>query len=443
MRGPPCGVARFPLPTVRETAVCGATFHIVTLGCRSNQYDSQRIAEALQAAGLRAAADGEPAQVYVVNTCTVTAVADSKARQLVRRIVREHPAARVFVTGCYATREPEALRRIGGVEGVFGRGEWGQMLHAICGAPPPEGVLEGDFGISGFHGRARALLKIQEGCDFRCAYCVVPLVRGRPRSRPLPHVLEEARRLLDAGFKEIVLTGIHLGLYGADLGEGLELADAVQAVAELPGVGRVRLSSIEPQEVSERLLEAMGHPAVCPHLHLPLQTGDDELLRRMGRRYTAGEFLRVVEAARARLDRPAVGADVIVGLPGESDRAFENTLRVCREAAFSRMHVFRFSPRPGTAAAGMEGAVPAAAVRERCRCLEALARELAERWARSFLGMRERVLFEETRGGRLVGYTDRYVRLSAPGPPGLAGEMAHVRCTACRGAALSGRIESG
>jgi len=227
-------------------------------------------------------------------------------------------------------------------------------------------------------------------------------------------VLEEARRLLDAGFKEIVLTGIHLGLYGADLGEGLELADAVQAVAELPGVGRVRLSSI-----------------------------DDELLRRMGRRYTAGEFLRVVEAARARLDRPAVGADVIVGLPGESDRAFENTLRVCREAAFSRMHVFRFSPRPGTAAAGMEGAVPAAAVRERCRCLEALARELAERWARSFLGMRERVLFEETRGGRLVGYTDRYVRLSAPGPPGLAGEMAHVRCTACRGAALSGRIESG
>jgi len=159
MRGPPCGVARFPLPTVRETAVCGATFHIVTLGCRSNQYDSQRIAEALQAAGLRAAADGEPAQVYVVNTCTVTAVADSKARQLVRRIVREHPAARVFVTGCYATREPEALRRIGGVEGVFGRGEWGQMLHAICGAPPPEGVLEGDFGISGFHGRARALFR--------------------------------------------------------------------------------------------------------------------------------------------------------------------------------------------------------------------------------------------------------------------------------------------
>jgi len=418
------------------------TFHIDTLGCKANQYDSRRIAEALGRLGLRRAVPGEPPGVHVINTCTVTHVADRKSRQLVRRAVRQKPPARVFVTGCYATRHPRALRQIAGVEGVFARAEWNAMLEAIAAGPlSPRARIEGDFGVAGFTGRARAYVKIQEGCDFGCAYCVVPGVRGRPRSRPLGSVLDEARRLIEGGFQEIVLTGIHLGLYGRDLDDGVALPDVVERVARLKGVGRVRLSSIEAPEVSERLLEAMRHPAVCEHLHLALQSGDDRVLARMRRRYDAATFLRAVELARSRLDRPAVTGDVIVGFPGETEEEFESTLRVCREAAFSRTHVFAFSPRPGTPAAQMPGRVPSEVVKQRCARLKELARKLAEQWARSFVGRTVRVLFEEQQpDGALAGYTDRYVRLAARGDEARVGELHPVRCERAADTSLQGRI---
>jgi threonylcarbamoyladenosine tRNA methylthiotransferase MtaB len=418
------------------------TFRIETLGCKSNQYDSQRITEALVSSGCARANEADEPDLYVINTCTVTHASDRKCRQLIRRMVREHREARVFVTGCYATADPDALRAIEGVEGVFGRGDWDAMLGAILGRPIPAGALPGGaFGITGFSGRARALMKIQEGCDFCCAYCIVPHVRGRPLSAPLSHVASEARSLADAGFKEIVLTGIHLGLYGRDLDGDVRLAEALACVAETPGVERVRLSSIEAFEVSERLLDAMQHPKVCPHLHLPLQSGDADVLRRMGRRYTAGEFLDAVGLARDRLDNPAITTDVIVGLPGETEAAFEHTLEVCRAAAFSRMHVFPFSLRAGTRAAEMPDRPHSRLVRQRATALGSLADDLSQEWAAGFVGRTVRVLFEEIDSdGRLAGYTDRYVRLSAAGSQCRLGELAHIHCTAARGGSLVGDI---
>jgi threonylcarbamoyladenosine tRNA methylthiotransferase MtaB len=419
------------------------TYRIVTLGCKANVYDSRRLAEALDSLGYREAAEGESPEVCVLNTCTVTATADRKSRQWAARLARQNPGGRVFVTGCCASAAPSELRQVAGVAGVYGRGQWDELLQAVNGAAhgPRPRLLDGDFGIRSFGGRARAFLKIQEGCDSFCSYCILPFVRGGPRSHPLPQVRAEAERLAASGFREIVLTGIHVGLYGRDL-EGLPtVADAVLAVAETPGVERVRLSSIEAREVTEELLDAMRHPAVCPHLHLPLQSGDAQVLRRMNRPYTPEEFLRVVDLARERLDRPAVTADVMVGFPGETEQQFASTLAVCRRARFSRTHVFPFSPRPGTAAAEMPDRVAPEVVGERSRRVRDVARQLAVEWAEGFVGQTVRVLFERrTRSGLLTGYTDRYVRLAAPGASALVGHVEHVRCVARNGTALSGRL---
>jgi len=418
------------------------TYRIETLGCKANVYDSRRLAEALEARGLRPAPAGEPADVCVLNTCTVTAAADRKSRKLAAHLARENPGARVFLTGCYVQARPEELASVPGVSALFARDQWRDLLAAAGGAPPPEGdALDGDFGIRSFDGRTRAFLKVQDGCDAFCSYCVLPSVRGKPRSRPLSDVRAEARRLADAGFAEIVITGIHTGFYGRDLPGRPPLARAVLAVAETPGVERVRLSSVEAGEVSDELLAAMAHPAVCAHLHLPLQSGDADVLRRMGRGYRPSGFLRVVARARAALDRPAITTDVIVGFPGEGDAAFESTLEFCRAARFSRSHVFPFSPRPGTPAAGMPDRPPPHVVRERSRALRSLANEMAADWAEGFVGSRVRVLLERHGpNGRLTGYTDRYVRLTAAGGADLVGRVAHAHCTARKGISLTGHI---
>jgi threonylcarbamoyladenosine tRNA methylthiotransferase MtaB len=418
------------------------TYRVETLGCKANAYDSRRLAEALESLGYRPAAEGEAAGVCILNTCTVTAGADRKGRQLAARLVRENVGARVFVTGCYATASPGELARIPGVEGVFGRDDFAGLMKAIHGGPlPASESLAGDFGISSFTGRTRAFLKIQDGCDAGCSYCILPRVRGAPRSRPLADVRAEAERLAAAGFGEIVLTGIHLGFYGRDLPEQPTLPLAVTAVAQAPGVQRLRLSSIECNEVDEALLDAMQHPAACPHLHLPLQSGSASVLRRMRRRYTPEEFLSVVGRARERLDRPAITTDVMVGFPGETEAEFDETLEVCRRAWFSRTHVFPFSPRPGTPAAEMPGRVPAEVVANRSARVRELARRMAANWAQSFVGSTERVLFERcTPSGRLSGYTDRYVALTAEGGPEQIGRAVQVQVTAAAGAALLGRL---
>jgi threonylcarbamoyladenosine tRNA methylthiotransferase MtaB len=375
-----------------------------TLGCRLNQHDTAAARSRVEAAGLRVAGTGEDAEIVVVNTCTVTRRADQEARQLVRRIARESPGARIVVTGCYAQRAPGELAGLPGVAAVLGLRERegiAERLQSLAASPGAvDSVRAGreriplrpDSPIQ--FGRTRALLKVQDGCDSFCSYCVVPYVRGRARSLPLPEALEQGRRLLEASFHEIVLTGADLGTYGRDLGEKDLLPRLVRGLLALGPDHRVRLSSIEPHKLHPELVAMIGAESrLCRHLHLPLQSGSDRVLRVMRRAYRAADYAALVARA-GRLGPVGIGADLIVGHPGEGDREFEETLAFLRDLPIAFLHVFRFSARPGTAAARLEGAAPPAIARERSERLRALALEKHRTFLRSLIGTRVPVLPE-------------------------------------------------
>jgi len=354
-----------------------------TLGCRLNQHDTAAMRDALGAAGYREAGDGERPDVVVVNTCTVTTRADQEARQLIRRLAREHPEARLVVTGCYAQRAPREVAALPGVTDVIGTPERDRLAERL--RPSIELVArEPSIAVSPARsrrafapasplafGRTRALLKVQDGCDAFCSYCVVPYVRGRSRSLPLEDAVAQARRLLGAGFHEIVLTGADLGAYGRDLGVRGLLPRLVEAILALGPSHRVRLSSIEPNKV-EVALAAMAHaePRLCRHFHLPLQSGSESVLRAMRRRYAPRDVARLVERLTAG-GPTAIGVDLIVGFPDESDADFEETYRFVDRLPVTHLHVFRYAPRPGTRAARERGPAVAGA-RERSERLRAL-----------------------------------------------------------------------
>ena len=420
------------------------SFHLVSLGCKVNQHEGQGIRERLIAHGYSEVELAERPGVVIINTCTVTARADEKCRKAVRRARRSSPEATLIVTGCAAVTSPEVHRAMPEVDLVLTKSRMARVESVLVGGAPREGDVF-NLRISAFAGHTRAFLKVQDGCDAFCAYCIVPYARGAPRSRPLSEIAEEVRRLVDHGHREIVLTGIHLGLYGRDLGAA-GLCDAVRAALSVRGLARLRLSSIEGPEVPGELLDLMAdEPRLCPHLHLPLQSGDDDVLAAMNRRYTSGAFLNVVEEARRRLDRPAITTDLMVGFPGESDAQFENSMRVCREAAFSRMHVFRYSPRPGTPAAEREP-VPASVAREREIRALALARELALDYRRGFVGQEVMPLVEARRDretGHLAGFTPRYVTVRFPGPDEWMNHFVPVHVTSADDEGLTGDVSEG
>jgi threonylcarbamoyladenosine tRNA methylthiotransferase MtaB len=424
-----------------------STFSLSTLGCKVNQYESQSLREQFQALGWAERPFREGADLCVVNTCVVTAEAEEKCRREVRRARRANPRARVWLTGCATGVDAARWRRVPGVDDVFTRAQMADLAAILQGLPPVEGGAF-DRGISRFEGHARAFLKIEEGCDAGCAYCIVPRARGAVQSRPPAEVLREAARLAAAGHREIVLTGVHLGHYGRGRPPGEGLAAVVRALRATSGLARLRLSSIEARELGDELLDlaaeaSAGGAALCPHFHVPLQSGDDGVLRAMGRGYTATQFLDVLARARRRLDRPAFTTDVLVGFPGETEEAFENTLRLCRAAGFSRIHAFPFSPRPGTPAAALPGRVRAQCVRERMARLDTLSSELALAYGRLFTGERVHPLIELRRDrstGLLAGRTERYLRVLADGPDAWKGAIVpvtvravhadHLRCVA-------------
>jgi threonylcarbamoyladenosine tRNA methylthiotransferase MtaB len=391
-----------------------STVRFITFGCKANQYDTQVLREALARRGW-SEADGD-AELVVMNTCTVTAEAGRKARQLARRIARENPSTKIAMTGCLAESEPEILRELPGVEWVLGNGEAKRPINFLreLGHDVDPEELGIPAGITEFSGHTRAFLKIQDGCDMACAFCIIPSVRGKSRSRPAPELAAEVLRLVAAGHVEVVLCGIHIGHWGRDL--GLELADLVRVLAELEAVGpdgapcdfRVRLSSIEATEVTPALLDVLAeHPArVAPHLHMPLQSGDDEVLRRMNRWYRGDEYLEACARIRERLVEPAFTADVIVGFPGEEARHFANTARIVESVGFARLHVFPFSARPGTAAAELGAPPPPEAVRERRAELSELAHACGEAYRRRLSGLTERVVPEG-----FAGLSGRYQRV--------------------------------
>ncbi|MBM3998553.1 MAG: tRNA (N(6)-L-threonylcarbamoyladenosine(37)-C(2))-methylthiotransferase MtaB [Planctomycetes bacterium] len=419
-----------------------ATIQTVTLGCKVNQYETELVREGLARAGYRDALPGERASLCIVNTCTVTAEGDAKSRQVIRRLARENPEARIVVMGCYATRAPGEISVLPGVaEVITDKREIPDLLGR-------HGVVDPPDGISGFSGRNRAFVKIQDGCMLKCSYCIIPHVRPHLVSRPDHQVLDEVRRLVDNGYREIVLTGIHLGHYGIEWNWGRSKADwfrlshLLERIADLPGSFRVRLSSMEATEVTRELIRVMRDRSdrICPHLHVCLQSGSDRILRRMRRRWGARRFLDVCRAIRDALDRPCLTTDILVGFPGETDDDFERTVDVAREAGFAKMHVFPFSPRKGTAAAAMDDPVPPAKRKERVDRLAGLERDLREAYLRALVGSRLQVLVETpTRGRGAIaarGTACRYVPVELLGEPLEVGSLVSVQSTA----SIDGRL---
>ena len=354
------------------------TVAAVTLGCKVNQYDTEAMLEAFERHGYRIVPNGSPADVYLVNTCTVTGTGDKKSLQLIRRCRRRNPQADVVITGCLAQRMGEQLRETGArlILGTQYRGRVVELLEQAIAENIQMVAVEGIenapyelLSIRSHEGHARAVMKIQEGCDNHCTYCIIPSVRGGIRSRPLSAIEEEAAALAQAGFQELVLTGIHLTSYGRDLEGKPGLAEAVKAAC-VPGVSRIRLGSLEPRVATEAFVQALSECApVCPQFHLALQSGSDAVLRRMKRCYNTEQFRQAAARLRAAWPLAAFTTDVIVGFPGETEEEFAETVAFCQEIGFAKLHVFPFSPREGTPAAVMagkrEGRTGAAA--DRCR----------------------------------------------------------------------------
>jgi threonylcarbamoyladenosine tRNA methylthiotransferase MtaB len=394
---------------------------LVTLGCKVNQYETQYLKEALELNGYVEAAEEQRPELCVVNTCTVTHEGDAKSRQAIRRLHHSYPDAAIVVMGCYATRDPDAVGKLPGVVRVVTDKE--RLLDDLA----PFGVTLRPAGITRFDDHQRAFVKVQDGCLLHCAFCIIPHVRPTLRSRLPEEIAAEVSRLAAEGYREVVLTGIHLGHYGIDTCRGrpkhewVRLWHLVERLARLPGDFRIRLSSLEAAEARDDLVRVMAtQPRVCPHLHLCLQSGSDRILARMRRRYTSRGFLERVRRIRAALDQPALTTDIIVGFPGETDEDFEATCRVAREAGLCGIHVFSYSPRQGTAAASLPDDVPPEVKANRRRQLREIERELQARYLRSLVGRRLDVLVEGAdphRPGWVRGTSCRHVPVSFPGLP--------------------------
>ena len=421
-----------PLPHCRITpdsneTMIERTCRLVTLGCKVNQYETQLVRETLLKNGFREAAEDEPADLCVVNTCTVTGEADSKGRQLIRRLARQNPGTRTIVMGCYATREPEVLKDLPSVfEIVRDKRELPDVFERL-------GVVDIPDGISEFSGRKRAYVKVQDGCILRCTYCIIPSVRPGLQSRSPEDIAAEVRRLIDNGYREIVLTGIHVGHYGVDTTRGrtgkppFRLWHLFKHLDRIPGDWRMRLSSIEAVEVNDDFIStAADCEHLCPQFHPALQSGSESVLRRMRRRYSVQRFLDRVDQMREQLDNPAFTTDVIVGFPGETDEEFEQTLETCRRARFMKIHVFPFSQRKGTPAATFPDQVAPEVRRERVQILSELERDLAEDFYTSLLGTDLEVLIEREsneRPGLVRGTDRRYAPVELPGTVADIGEF--------------------
>ena len=422
-------------------------FH--TLGCKVNQYDSQAMLELFEQAGYQPGDFDQPCDVYVVNTCTVTGTGDKKSLQAVRCARRLNPAADIIVCGCMAQRDGEKLLADTGARLILGTArraeivtllEQAQREHTrLCAVTDVRRAAFEPLLITHQEGRTRATLKIQEGCDRFCTYCIIPYVRGGIRSRSVQDVRDEAARLAQAGYREIVLTGIHLTSYGRDLKNGDTLLSVIRAVHDIAGVERIRLGSLEPVIATADFARALGEmPKLCPQFHLALQSGCDSVLRRMRRRYDTAAFRESAQALRTVFPDCALTTDVMSGFPGETDAEHRQSLDFCREMRFARMHVFPYSEREGTAAATMPDPVPRHIREERARELIALGAGMAEDYRRAQLGTVRRVLFEQCAEGVSVGYTPEYMRCEAPGA--VCGQTLPVRMTGLLPEGFSGEI---
>lgn len=415
-------------------------FH--TLGCKVNQYDTQAMLEIFKAHGYEVVPFHEKADVYVLNTCTVTGTGDKKSIQLARRLRRTYPESAVVLCGCLAQRKGKELLETGArlIVGTQRRGEVVDLLEqalsegtSLCAVNELNATTPFEsLSVTAQEEHSRAILKIQEGCNNHCSYCIIPSVRGPIRSRPLQDVAAEAKRLADAGFVELVVTGIHLASYGRDLKDGTSLLDALQILQDTPGILRIRLGSLEPIIATPAFAEKLKQmDKICPQFHLALQSGSSTVLARMQRQYNAAQYLRAVENLRAAFPHAAFTTDVLTGFPGETTQEVDETREMIRKVAFARIHVFPYSPREGTKAAVMPGQLSTAEKETRARSLIALGNEMSEAYQHQWLGRTSSVLLEKCENGFWVGYTPEYIRVSLADCPALhQGQVVDVRLTA-------------
>lgn len=394
------------------------SFHLQNFGCRANQADGAALAAALQAAGCAPRSAPAAADWIVLNTCTVTAAADAEARRAISRLHRRHPQARIAVTGCYAQRAPEEVAALPGVAVVAGHAEKLDLARRLV--PAAQLFAAPKLAAAALLERARPVLKVQDGCGRRCSYCVIPSVRGGSRSVPLGVVLAQAEALVAAGHPELVLSGINLGQWGRDLGEGLSLANLIRALLERTPLRRLRISSIEPLDFTPELMQALDDTRIARHFHLPLQSGADSVLARMHRRYRARDFARLISDLHSRHPLAALGTDVIVGFPGETEAEFAETYALISRLPLGYLHVFPFSERPGTAAA--ERLAAGAWQPVRAQAIEARRAELARlgaaKRAEFLAGMVGQVLevvtLNDTHAAGTWGMSDNYARVALP-----------------------------
>ncbi|WP_432409275.1 tRNA (N(6)-L-threonylcarbamoyladenosine(37)-C(2))-methylthiotransferase MtaB [Wukongibacter sp. M2B1] len=407
-----------------------------TLGCKVNQYDTEAMIEIFEKKGYEVVENDEVADVYVINTCTVTNLGDRKSRQFIRRSKKKNPDSIIVVVGCYAQTASEEVMNIEGVNLVLGTNERSRIAELVESINRDEKINYVDnimkvkefeeLSIEKVMGKTRAFLKIQEGCNQYCSYCIIPYARGPIRSRKLGNIISEVKRLSDNGFKEIVLTGIHIASYGKDLGD-TSLIDVIKEVHSVEGIERIRLSSVEPNLLSDEFInEIKALPKFCEHLHLSLQSGSDETLKRMNRKYDTAGYRRIVKNLRREIPDIAITTDIIVGFPGETEEEFNDTFEFVKEMAFSQIHVFKYSPRNGTPAAKFEEQVSGDIKNIRSEKIIKLGNELMDSYRRKFVDKELNVLFENHYGNdrnMIEGLTENYIRVATFGEEKYIGKI--------------------
>jgi len=435
------------IPGPRPAARVPQTVSFATLGCKTNQFESAAMQEALKSAGYQIVGFADGADLVIVNTCTVTGATDAQSRNLIRRARRQNAACRVIVTGCYAQVDPQALRDLPGVSLVIGNEEKRRLLEFLQRDCQSNLVEVSDIRqaesvclppLTSFAGRSRAFVQIQNGCDAFCSYCIIPYARGASRSAHEHQILEQINGLVESGFREVVLTGIHIGGYGSDLTPASTLNDLIRRIEAESAIQRLRLGSIEPTELTDELLDTMtASRIVCPHLHIPLQAGNDAVLQRMGRTYKRGFFSRLIETARAALPDAAICLDVITGFPGETDREFSDAYDFIAGLPVTNLHVFPYSRRPGTPAAAMPSQVPGNISKARAGQLRDLAERKYASFAEGFVGQTLEVIVETgTSKGLMKGVSRNYLDLRFPGDQSLIGQCFMVRAVSRNDRAL-------
>jgi len=412
---------------------------IHTLGCRVNQYESEAIGEMMVKAGYEIVPFSDFADCYIINTCTVTGMSDRKSRQIIRRAKHQNPDSVVVVTGCYAQTAPDDVMKIEGVNLVVGTNDRkkipqlvGNALgNSLCVVDDIMDVREfEELDVETYFERTRAFLKIQDGCNQYCSYCIIPYARGRVRSRKKENIISEVQRLTKNGYKEFVLSGIHVASYGLDLGD-TNLLDIIKSIHEIDGVERIRIGSVEPSIITEEFVSELAKiPEFCPHFHISLQSGCDKTLLRMNRKYTADEYMKAVCAVRNNLDNPAVSTDIMVGFSGETEEDFVESCEFVKKVGFSKLHVFPYSIRRGTRAEKFSGAVSKPEKDRRCAKMIEIGNEMTSAFLNSQVGKSAEVLFERQCGiGLYEGFTKNYAKVIKKSDVDISGEILSVNIT--------------